>query len=150
MSTVDLTHSENHQRHLLRTNCWTLDHWMLGGLVAGVTPLARLANLPHPQTCYHLMLCPHFRCPKPVRKSGLGTGTCFSANLHSSQLTKEYSVQPRRNAVKCHIMADYLQTSLFIPIYVTAVGIISAVEFAREASHVQYTSKSWENLDLTM
>jgi len=47
-------------------------------------------------------------------------------------------------------MAEYLQTSLFIPIYVTAVGIISPVEFAREASHVQYTSKLWENLDLTM
>jgi len=47
-------------------------------------------------------------------------------------------------------MADYLQTSLFIPIYVTAVGIISPVELAREASHIQYTSKSWENLDLTM
>jgi uncharacterized membrane protein len=47
-------------------------------------------------------------------------------------------------------MADYLQSSLFIAIYVTAVGIISPVELAIEASHVQYTSKSWENLDLTM
>ena len=28
-----------HHRHLTRTNCWTLEHWMLGGLVAGVTPL---------------------------------------------------------------------------------------------------------------
>jgi len=65
-------------------------------------------------------------------------------------LTKEYSVQPRLNAVKSHIMADYLQTSLFIHIYVTAVGIISPVELDREASHVQYTSKSWENLDLTL
>ena len=52
--------------------------------------------------------------------------------------------------MKCHIMADYLQTSLTIPVYVIAVGIISPVEFARDASHVQYMIKSWENLDLTM
>ena len=62
----------------------------------------------------------------------------------------KYVSWPRRNAVKCHITADHLQTSLFIPIHVTAVGIIDPVEFAREASHVQYRSKSWENLDLTM
>ena len=49
---VDLTHSEKlplHQRHLTSSNCWMLDHWMLGGLVAGVTPLAHLENLPRPQ-----------------------------------------------------------------------------------------------------
>jgi len=125
MSTVDLTHSENHQRHLSRTNCWTLDHWMLGGPVSGVTPLACLGNLPRPQTCYHLTpMFRHFQCPKPVRKHGSGTGTYVSAKLHSSLLTKEYSVQPRLNTVKCHIMADYLQTILFIGTYVTAVGII--------------------------
>jgi len=39
--------------------------------------------------------------------------------------------------VKCHIMADYLQTILFIGMYVTAVGIISPVELAREVSHVR-------------
>ena len=36
-------------------------------------------------------------------------------------------------------MADYLQTILFIGIYVTAVRI-SPVELAREFSHVQYMS----------
>ena len=30
---------------------WTLDRWMSGALVAGVTPLACLASLPHPQMC---------------------------------------------------------------------------------------------------
>jgi len=46
-------------------------------------------------------------------------------------LTKEYSVRPRLNAVKYHIMADYLQTSLFFRIYVTAIGKIIPVEMAR-------------------
>jgi hypothetical protein len=55
--------------------------------------------------------------------------------------------------MKCHIISaglwlDYLQTSLFISIYRTAVGIISPVEFAKEASHFQY--KLWENDDLTV
>ena len=42
---------------------------------------------------------------------------------------------------------DYLHTSLFIPIYHTAVGIISPVEIATEATNFQY--KLWENHDLT-
>ena len=42
----------------------------------------------------------------------------------------------------------YLQTSLFITIYQTAVGIISPVEFANEASHIQY--KLWESHDHTL
>jgi len=50
-------------------------------------------------------------------------------------MTKEYSVRPRLNAVKCHIMADYLQAILFIGIYVTSVGIISPVELDRDVSH---------------
>jgi len=33
---------------------------------------------------------------------------------------------------------NYLQTSLFMSIYQTAVGIISPVECANEASHLQY------------
>ena len=33
--------------------------------------------------------------------------------------------------------SDYLQISLFISIYETAVGIISPLEFANEASHLQ-------------
>ena len=43
---------------------------------------------------------------------------------------------------------EYLQTSLFITIYQTAGGIISPVEFANEASHVEY--KLWESHDLTL
>jgi hypothetical protein len=39
-------------------------------------------------------------------------------------LTKKYSFRPRVKAMKCHIMADYLETGLFIRIYVTAIGII--------------------------
>jgi hypothetical protein len=46
VSSVDLTHSENHQRHLSRPNCWKLDQWKLGGPVVGVNPLARPENLP--------------------------------------------------------------------------------------------------------
>jgi hypothetical protein len=42
---------------------------------------------------------------------------------------------------------DNLHTSLIIPIYQTAVGIISPVEFAEEVSNFQY--KLWENHDLT-
>ena len=42
---------------------------------------------------------------------------------------------------------DYLHTSLFIPIYQTAVGIISPVEIATEATNFQH--KLWEYHDLT-
>jgi len=42
---------------------------------------------------------------------------------------------------------DYLHTSLFNPIYKTAVGTISPVEIATEATNFQY--KLWENHDLT-
>jgi hypothetical protein len=57
------------------------------------------------------------------------------------------------NALKCHIISAvlwlyYLQTSLFISVYQTAVEIISPVEFAIEASYFQY--KFWENHDLTV
>ena len=148
LSTVDLTHSENHRKNLSWTNCWTLDHWMLGAPISGVTPLARLGNPPRPQTCYHLMLMfLHFHCPKPVQKSGFRTGTYVSVKLHSSLMTKEYSVRPRHNALKCHIMAEYLQTILFI-IYVTAVGIISPVELAREVSHVRIRVGHGKTFDL--
>ena len=113
---------------------------MLGDPVSGVTPLACLGNLPHPQMCYHLTpMFRHFHCPKPVEKSGFGTVTYISAKLHSSLLTKEYSVQPRLHAVKCHIMADYLQIILFFGIYVTAVGIVSPVRLL--------TLSHGENLD---
>jgi hypothetical protein len=50
--------------------------------------------------------------------------------------------------LKCHIISAglwvyYLQISLFISLYQTAVGIISPVEFANEASHGQLMGKSW-------
>jgi hypothetical protein len=47
-----------------------------------------------------------------------------------------FAVGTSGNTVKCYIISaglwlDYLHTSLFIPIYQTAVGIISPVEFAK-------------------
>jgi len=47
-----------------------------------------------------------------------------------------FTVGTSGNAMKCYIISaslrlDYLHTSLFIPIYQTAVGIISPVEFAK-------------------
>jgi hypothetical protein len=64
-----------------------------------------------------------------------------------------YEVGTSGNALKCRIISAglwlyYLQTSLFISIYHTAVGIISPVEFANEASHLQH--KLRENHDLTV
>jgi hypothetical protein len=55
--------------------------------------------------------------------------------------------------VKCHIISaglwlDYLQTSLFISIYQTAVGIVSPEEYANVASHFHH--KLWENHDPTV
>jgi len=62
-----------------------------------------------------------------------------------------YKVGTSGNALKCRIISAilwlfYLQISLFISIFPTAVGIISPVEFVTEASHFQY--KLWENHDL--
>jgi len=45
-------------------------------------------------------------------------------------------------------MADYLQTIVFIGIYVTAVGIISPVELAREVSHVPIRVRHGKTFDL--
>jgi hypothetical protein len=39
-------------------------------------------------------------------------------------------------------------TGLFTPIYQTAVGILSPVAIAKEASNLEY--KLWENRDLTV
>ena len=66
-------------------------------------------------------------------------------------LRKEYSVWPRGNAVKCHIMGRiFTDQFVYFYIYETAVRIISPVKFAFGASHVQRASKVWENHDLTM
>ena len=50
--------------------------------------------------------------------------------------------------ISAGLWLDYLQTSLFISIYQTAVGIINPVEFAKQASHFPYNL--WENHDLTV
>jgi hypothetical protein len=57
------------------------------------------------------------------------------------------------NALKWHIVSaglwlDYLQASLFVSEYQTAVGIISPLEIANKASHLQ--NKLWKNHDLTV
>jgi len=53
--------------------------------------------------------------------------------------------------VKCYIISaglwpEYLHTSLFIPIYHPAVGIISPVKIAKQSSTFQ--DQLWENHDL--
>jgi hypothetical protein len=103
----------------------------------------------------------HPSCPKPVQISGLGTGTQLSyaqtlqtadlkTNIQSGLLLQ---VGTSGNTVKCHIIStglglEYLQTSLFISIYQTAVGIVRPEEFANEASHFHH--KLWENHDPTV
>ena len=78
------------QRHFQNLSCRKFDHWMLGGPVAEMSPLAGIRNLPHRQSC----LCsrrslPHYRCPKSVQLSYFGTAfayqradTCYTV-LHS-------------------------------------------------------------------
>jgi hypothetical protein len=49
-TTSHLTRSEKlplHQRQFVRSNYWTLDHWMLGGPVAGVTPCFFALTVPN-------------------------------------------------------------------------------------------------------
>jgi hypothetical protein len=63
-----------------------------------------------------------------------------------------FTVGTSGKAMKCYVISaglllDYLQTSLCIPIYQTAVGIISPLELAIEASNFQY--KLWGNHDLS-
>jgi hypothetical protein len=70
-----------HQRQLTRLNCWTLDHWMLGGPVAGVTPLAHLENLP---------------CPRMI----LLDASAFSLSL--SQTSSDIQFGDRNPAVHAH------------------------------------------------
>ena len=63
----------------------TRDLWLLVIPFAGVTPLAHLQNLHHPQSCCRLgPLLRNSHCPKPVQMSGLGTRTHLSYT-HSSQ-----------------------------------------------------------------
>jgi len=120
-----------------RTTCWTLDHRMLGGQVAGVTPLARLGNLPRPPTCCYLTRCFFiFTVPNqfgnPVsgqEPTFLGTSThhWWQTNIQSGQNLTQW------NTVLW--LTIYRPFCLFV--YVSAVGIISPVELAREVSHVR-------------
>jgi hypothetical protein len=111
---------------------------MLGGPVAGVTPL---------------LLCS--RCPKPVQISGLGTGTWMSY-AHSSHTaywgTIIHMVGTSGNAVQCHIISavlwlDYLQTSLCISLH-QHFAFITQVELAYEAPW--FHCKLWEKHDITV
>jgi hypothetical protein len=75
----------------------------------------------------------------------------LETNIQSSSLLQSWNKW--YNALKSHIISAglslyYLQTSLFISVYQTAVGIVSPVEFANKACHFQY--KLWENHDLTV
>ena len=138
-------HSENFsivQRYWKKTNCWARDIWSLVGPVASVTPLARLQNPPRPQSCCRSgpLLC-NSRCPKPVRISGLRTGTRFSY-VHSSH--SAYWVQPifrptyyyafetgddvEESPYTCFssIKLYVLQTRQFTSTYKTPVEIITA------------------------
>jgi len=103
----------------------------------------------------------HSRCPKPVQLSSLGTEPGSVTHRHRILLTEKqifnpayyYEAETSGSTMKCHIISaglwlNYLQTSLFISIYQTAVGIISPMQFANEASHFQ--NKFWENHDLTV
>jgi hypothetical protein len=108
-----------------------------------------------------MLLLLHSCCPKPVQISGLGTGTwLLRTEIADWWLRKEYSVRliirkleqvvMHRNAILFQLVLwlEYLQTSLFITIYLTAGRIISPVDFANKVSHVQY--KLWESHDLTL
>jgi hypothetical protein len=110
-----------------------LDHWMLDGLVAGMTPLAHLENLP----CPHMILldAPAFLLSLSQTSSNIWFRDRKLAplqNTHRRLLTEErffspayyYTVGTSGNAVQCHIISvvlciNYLQTSLFITPYQT-------------------------------
>jgi hypothetical protein len=81
----------------------------------------------------------------------LGKGTRLCQAQKSQIADSETNISPAYyftvgtigNAMKCCIISaglllEYLQASLFIPIYQTAVGIISSLELAKEASNFQY------------
>jgi hypothetical protein len=84
---IDLAHSEKlpfRPRILKKMNRWTLNLLMLGGLVAGVTPLARLQDLPRPQICYHSGLLLRNSLSQTRSHMQLGAGTWLSYG-HSLQ-----------------------------------------------------------------
>jgi hypothetical protein len=134
-TTSHLTCSEKlplHQRHLTRSNCWTLGHWMLGSPVAGMTSLACLENLPRPHDitgcpCSFALAVPNqFKYPVWGQEPGSLTHT------HRRLLTEEhYSVrliitQLKQVVMQCNVIIsvvlwlNYLQTSLFITTYHTS------------------------------
>ena len=91
--------------------------------------------------------------PKPVQKFNLGTGTCVSANHHSWLLRKEYSVRPRVNAVKCHVISAAVWLWYFTDqsLYAhksNSNEIITQWGLASES--FQFQCNLWESHDLTL
>jgi hypothetical protein len=136
---VSLTNNiSHHQRQFVKSNCWTLDHWMLCSPVAGVTPL---------------LLCS--RSPKPVQIFSLWSGTQLSYT-HSSHTAYWgmiiHTFGTSGNAVQCCTISavlwtDHLQTGLYISILQHFV-FMTQVEFAYEAS--RFNCKLWEKHDITV
>ena len=99
------------------TNCWTLDHRMLGGLVAGMTSLAHLQNLPRPQrNCYLRPLLFTFTVPDQFRylvwRQEPG---CLGWSTRDRLLTKKqifspayHAVGTTGHAVKCHYFSCFM------------------------------------------
>ena len=106
---VDVSHSSS---DTFEENCRTRDLWMLIGPVAGVTHLARLQNLPRPQSCCRSgPLLRNSRCPKPVEISGLRTETRLLRTHHILLIEERlifrpayyYAFETDGHVVKCHI-----------------------------------------------
>jgi hypothetical protein len=68
-------------------------------------------------------------CPYPCAVDRIGI--CHSISLIYIAHAADKRIFSLAKTLKCHTMAEYLETSLFIRIYVTAIGIIIPVEMAR-------------------
>ena len=76
---------------------------------------------------------------------------CWLRNEYLARLTisRLEQVVAKWNAVLFQLVYGVtIYTSLFIPMYQTALAIIRPVESTKEASNLQY--KLWENCDLTV
>ena len=82
------------------------------------------------------------RCPKPVQISGFETGSGSLTYTHRRLLTHKLIF----NSACYFTKPDYLHTNLFIPIYQTAVWIISPVEFCKEACSFQCKLRLYHDL----
>ena len=86
---VDLAHFEKlpfHQGHLKKMNRCTLNLLMMGGLVAGMTPLARPQDLPRPQSCCHsgLLLCSSLSQTRSHIHMGAGTWLSYGHSIQTA------------------------------------------------------------------